>query len=92
MFEWFSLLKKGRNTTGNPCTWMQIKQLLTGPDNVPEEISEDIQLMRGSCRSERQSKILTWFQDVYSRMTMILLSNDRFHKRPKDVSIDIDER
>jgi len=31
-------------------------------------------------------------EGVYSRMTMILASKDSFHKRPKDVSIDIEER
>jgi len=47
--------------------WMQIKQLLTGPNDVSGEISEDMWLMRGSCGSERQSKSLTQFEDVYSR-------------------------
>ena len=46
-------LQKEGVQTGNPWTWMQIKQLSTGQDNVSEEISEDMQLMRGSCRSER---------------------------------------
>ena len=77
---------------GKPCMWMQIKQLLAGPDNAPEEISEDIWLMRGSCGSERWSISLTRFEDVYFRMIMILLSKDRFHKRPKDMSVYIEER
>ena len=46
---------------------MQIKQLSTGQDDVPEEISEDIRLMRGSRGSERCSKSLTQFEGVYSR-------------------------
>jgi len=71
---------------------MQIKQLLTSPDDVPEEISEDIWLMRGSCGSERWSKSLTCFEGVYSKVIMILSYEDGFHKRPKDVSIDIEER
>jgi len=62
---------------------MQIKQLLTGLDGVSEEIPEDMWLMRGSFISERQSKSLTQFENVYSRMTSILLSKDGFHKRPK---------
>ena len=77
---------------GNPCTWTQIKQLLSGPVDVPKEVSEDIQLMRGSCGSERQSRSLTHFKRVYSRVTMILSSKDRFRKRPKDMSIDVEER
>ena len=72
--------------------WTHIKQLSIGLDNVPEEISEDIQLMRGSCRSERWSKSLRCFEGIYSRVTMILLSEDRFRKRPKDMSVDIEER
>jgi len=75
---------------GNPCTQMQIKQLLTGLDDVPED-SEDIQLMRGSCRSERWSRSLTHFESVYSRVTMILSSEDGFCKRPKDMSVDVEE-
>ena len=71
---------------------MQIKQLLTGLDNVPEEISEDIQLMRGSCRSERWSKSLMQFEGIYSRVTVILSSKDQFRKIPKDMSVDIEER
>jgi len=58
--------------TGNLWTWMQMKQLSTGQDDASEEISEDMWLMRGSGRSKRQSKSLTQFYDVYSRMTMIL--------------------
>ena len=57
-FEWLSLLTKGRNTNREPMHANADKQLSTGPDNVPEEISEDIQLMRGSSRSERWSKSL----------------------------------
>ena len=71
---------------------MQIKQLSASLDDVHEKISQDIWVMRGSCRSERWSKSLTQFDGVYSRMTMILASKDGFHKRPKDVSIDIEER
>jgi len=50
---------------------------------MSEEIFDDMQLMRGSSGSERQSKSLTQFEDVYSRMTRILPSGDGFHKRPK---------
>ena len=71
---------------------MQIKQLSTGLDNMPEEISEDIQLMRGSCGSERGYRGLTCFKGIYSRVTMILSAKDGFCKRPKDVSIDTEER
>jgi len=45
-FEWLSLLTKRRNTNRKPVHVMQIKQLSTGPGDVSEEISEDIQLMR----------------------------------------------
>ena len=88
----FPFLQKEGTQMGNLCTQTQIKQLLTGLDDVPEEISEDIWLMRGSCGSERWSKSLTQFKDVSSRMTIILSSKDRFHKRPKDVSVDTEER
>src|SRR5882724_8799105 len=49
----FPFLQKEGVQMENPWTWMQIKQLLTGWDNVSEEISEDMQLMRGSSGSER---------------------------------------
>src|SRR5882724_3341193 len=81
----FPFLQKEGTQMGNLCTQTQIKQLLTGLDDVPEEISEDIWLMRGSCRSERWSRSLTHFEGVYSRVTMILLSEDGFCKRPKHV-------
>jgi len=68
---------------GNPCTWTQMKQSSTGPDDAPEEVSEDIRLMRGSCGAERQSRCLTCFERVYSRVTIILSSKDRFCKIPK---------
>ena len=87
-----SLLAKEGMQTGNPCTWMQIKQLSAGPVDVPEEVPEDIQLMRGSCGSERQSRSLTHFKGVYSRVTMLISSEDRFCKRPKDMSIEVEER
>jgi len=53
---------------GKMCTWMQIKQLSTGLDDAPDEVPEDIWLMRGLCRSERQSGSLTHFKTVYSRV------------------------
>ena len=56
---------------------------------MSEEISEDMQLMRGSCRSERQSKSLTWFEDVDSRMTRILLSGDGFLKMEHKYSREV---
>jgi len=65
---------------------------LSGPVDAPEEVPEDIRLMRGSCSSERWSRSLTCFERVYSRVTMILSSEDGFHNRPKDVSIDIEKR
>ena len=68
---------------GNPCTQTQIKQLLTGLDDVPDELPEDIWLMRGLCRSERWSRSLTHLEGIYSRVIMILLSKDGFHKIPK---------
>ena len=77
---------------GNPCAQMQIKQLSASLVDVPKEIPEDIWLMRGSCRSERWSRSLTCFKKVYSRVTMILLSEDGFHNRPKEVSIDVEKR
>jgi len=92
VFSGFPSLQKEGTQTGNPCTQTQIKQLLTGPDDVPEETSEYNWLMRGSCGFERQSKSLTHFKVVYSRVTMILSSEDRFHERPKDMSIDVEER
>ena len=91
-FSGFPFLQKEGTQTGNPCTWTQIKQLSTGPDDVPEETSEDIWLMRHSCGSERQSNSLTCFEGIYSRVTMILLCEDGFCRRPKDMSIDIEER
>jgi len=39
-----------------------------------------MQLTRGSGRSERWSKSLTWFEDVYSRMIKILSYGDEFCK------------
>ena len=63
---------------GNPWTQIQIKQLLTGQDGTYEGIMEDVWLMRESGGSERQSKSLTQFEDVYSRMIMILSSGDGF--------------
>jgi len=74
----FPFLKNEGIQTGNLWTWIQMKQLLTGRDNVLERISEDMGLTRESGGSERQSKSLTWFEDVYSRMTMILSSGDGF--------------
>src|SRR5882724_3019463 len=68
----FHFLQKEEVQTGNLWTWTQIKQLSNSQDAAFEEISEDMWLMRGSSRSERQSKGLTWFEDVYSRMIMIL--------------------
>src|SRR5882724_7380248 len=82
-FQWLSLLTKGRNTNREP---MHMDADKTAMD---EEISEDIWLMRSSCRSERLSKSLTCYEGVYSRVTMILLSKYRFHKRSKDMSVDI---
>jgi len=77
---------------GNLCTWRQIKHLLASLVDAPEEVPEDIWLMRGLCRSERWSRHLTHFKRVYSRVTMILSSEDGFHNRPKDMSIDVEER
>ena len=91
-FQWLSLLAKGGNTNWELVHMDADKHLLTSLENVPEEISEDIWLTRGSCGSERHSKSLTHFEGVYSRVTMILSSKDRFCKRPKDVSIDTEER
>jgi len=45
-----------------------MKHLSTGLDDAAGELPEDIQLMRGSCRSERQSRSLTCFEMVFSRM------------------------
>jgi len=90
-FQWLPFLQKGRNTNREPVHMDADKQLLTGLDNVPEEISEDIQLMRGSCRSERWSKSLTCFKGIYSRVTIILLSRMVFIK-DQDVSVDIEQR
>src|SRR5882724_7890498 len=91
-FSVFPFLQKEGTHTGNSCTWIQIKQLLASLVDVPKEVPEDIQLMRGLCRSERQSRSLTHFKRVYSRVTIILSSEDRFHNIPKDVSIDVEER
>ena len=63
----FPFLQKEGIQTGNLCMWMQIKQLSASLDDVHEKISQDIWVMRGSCRSERWSKSLTWFEGVYSR-------------------------
>src|SRR5882724_3325078 len=64
----FPFLQKERTQTGKPCTWTQMKQLSTGMDDVAGELPEDIWLMRGSCRSERQSRSLTHFEMVCSRV------------------------
>jgi len=55
----FPFLQKEGTQMGKPCTQMQIKQLSTSPDDAAEELPEDIQLMRGLCRSERRSRSLT---------------------------------
>jgi len=70
-----------------------MKQLLPGlDDDASGELPEDIQLMRDSCGSERQSKSLTCFKTVYSRVTMIFCLKTGFPNRPKDMSIDIEKR
>src|SRR5882724_13032401 len=84
-FSVFPFLQKEGMQTGNPCTWTQIKQLLTSPDDAPEEVPEDIWLMRGLCGSERWSRSFTHFKRVYSRVTMILSFKDGLCKRQKDV-------
>src|SRR5882724_675071 len=43
----FPFLKKEGTQMGNPCTWTQMKQLLSSLADVPEQVPEDIQLMRG---------------------------------------------
>ena len=83
-------LQKVGIQTGNPWTQIQIKQLLTSQGNAPEEISEDMQLTSGG--SERQSRSLTQFEDVCSRMIIILSSGDEFLLKTKDVSVEIEER
>src|SRR5882724_10174766 len=88
----FPFLQKVGIQTGNPWTQIQIKQLLPSQDNAPEEISEDMQLMRGSGGSERQSRSLTQFEDVCSRMIIILSSGDEFLLKTKDVNVEIEER
>ena len=60
--------------------------------DTDKTIVSQSRLMRGSCGSERWSRSLINFERVYSRVTMILSSEDRFHNRPKDVSIDVEER
>src|SRR5882724_13008724 len=64
----FPLLQKEGTQMGKLCTWMQMKQLSTSLDDVAGELPEDIWLMRGLCRSERQSRSLTCFETVYSRV------------------------
>ena len=51
-----------------------------------------MQLMRGSGGSERQSRSLTQFEDVCSRMIIILSSGDEFLLKTKYVSVEIEER
>ena len=81
-FSVFPFLKKEWTQMGNPCTQTQIKRLSTSPDDMPEEVPEDIWLMRGLCGSERWSRSLTHFERVYSRVTMILSSKEGLCKRP----------
>ena len=57
---------------------------------MAEGTLEDMWLMREVGGLERQSKSLTWFEDVYSRMIVTLLSGDDF--KTKGVSIEIEER
>jgi len=57
---------------------------------MAEGTSEDMWLMREVRGSERQSKSLTWFEDVYSRIIMTLSSGDGF--KTKDVSVETEER
>src|SRR5882724_4809441 len=64
----FPFLQKEGTQMGKLCTQMQMKQLSTSLDEVAGELPEDIQLMRGSCRSERWSRSLTHFEMVYSRV------------------------
>ena len=68
VFSFKFFLQKEETQMGKPCTQMQMKQLSTGPDDVAGELPEDIRLMRGLCRSERQSRSLTCFEMVYSRV------------------------
>ena len=72
-----------------PCTWTQMKQLSPDLDDAGEE---DIWLTRGSFGSERQSKSLTRFETVYSRVTVILVRRWFSENRPRDVSVDIEKR
>jgi len=51
--------------------------IITDPDDAGEE---DIQLMRGLFGSERQSKSLTHFETMYSRVTMILVQRQVFRE------------
>jgi len=82
-------LQKEGTQMGKPCTRTQMKQLLPGLDDAGEE---DIWLTRCSFRSKRESKSLTCFETVYSRVTMILVQRWVFKNRPKDMSVDIEKR
>jgi len=57
---------------------------------MAEGTSEDVWLMREVRGSERQSKSLTLFEDVYYRTIVTLSSRNSF--KTKDMSIEIEER
>jgi len=68
------------------------KTAIDCPDNVPEETSEDIQLMRGSCRSERRSKSLTHFEGAYTPEWQWYFHQGRVLWKTKRCEIDVEER
>jgi len=81
------LLTKGRNKQGTHACGMQIKQLLTSPDDVAEEILADI--IDGRLWQYERCLEFNTFEDVYSRMTMI--RHPKMVCKRQEVSVDIEE-